>query len=140
LLERIFDSKTQFILNESMDAASLRNNVIADNIANVDTPKFKRSEVIFEENLKKVLEKNTIYAKLRVTHPRHIQIGEGRSLDNFEPEVRLLDDLSFRNDENNVDIDVEMAKMSKNKIHYDSLGQSMNNEFQLLRLAITGRR
>lgn len=75
-----------------------------------------------------------------MTHPRHIQIGEGRSLDNFEPEVRLLDDLSFRNDENNVDIDVEMAKMSKNKIHYDSLGQSMNNEFQLLRLAITGRR
>ena len=53
MLERIFDSKTHFILNESMDATALRNNVIANNIANVDTPKFKRSEVIFEENLKK---------------------------------------------------------------------------------------
>lgn len=140
MLERIFDSKNQFILTKSMDAATLRNNVIANNIANVDTPKFKRSEVIFEENLKKVLEKNTNYAKLKVTHPRHIQIAEGKKLEEFEPEIRVLDDLGFRNDENNVDIDVEMAKMSKNKIQYDSLGQSMNNELQLLRLAITGRR
>lgn len=140
LLERIFDSKTQYILEKSMDAAIVRNNVIANNIANVDTPKFKRSEVIFEENLRKVLQNETNYAKLRVTHPRHIQIAEGNDLEDLKPEIRILDDLSLRNDENNVDIDVEMAKSSKNKIQYDSLAQSMNNELQLLRLAITGRR
>jgi flagellar basal-body rod protein FlgB len=57
----------------------------------------------------------------------------------IEPEIRTLKDLSYRNDENNVDIDVETAKMAKNKIYYDALGQSMSNEIRLLRMAITGR-
>lgn len=137
MIEKIFTSPTQYLLNKGLDAASVRNRVIADNIANVDTPKFKRREVIFEENIKKVLEKNKINVKLRTTDSRHMQI---KVIDNgVEPEIRVLNDLSYRNDENNVDIDVETAKMAKNKIFYDSLGQSMSNEIRLLRMAITGR-
>jgi flagellar basal-body rod protein FlgB len=137
MLEKIFTSPTQYLLNKGLDAASVRNRVIADNIANVDTPKFKRREVIFEENIKKVLEKNNINVKLRTTDSRHMQIKEKGT--QIEPEIRTLKDLSYRNDENNVDIDVETAKMAKNKIYYDALGQSMSNEIRLLRMAITGR-
>lgn len=139
LLEKIFDSPTQFLLNKGLDVASLRNRVIADNIANKDTPGFKRREVIFEENIKKVLEKNKIHDKLKVTDSRHMQIVESLPYNQLEPEIRTLNDLSYRNDENNVDIDVETAKMAKNKIFYDALGQSMSNEISLLRMAITGR-
>lgn len=144
MLDKIFNSKTNILLNKAMDNASLRNDVIANNIANVDTPKFKRSEVVFEENMKKLLAGNndTDSGKLNVTNERHIQIksgNEGKSIEDFQPEIRVLKELSFRNDENNVDIDTEMAKFTKNKINYDALGQSMSNEIKLLRMAITGR-
>ncbi|MDD2620859.1 MAG: flagellar basal body rod protein FlgB [Syntrophomonadaceae bacterium] len=144
MLEKIFNSQTNILLNKAMDAASLRNDVIANNIANVDTPKFKRTEVIFEENMKKLLNdvNEPVAGKLNVTNAKHIQImreNDGKSLDEFQPETRILEDLSFRNDENNVDIDTEMAKNTKNKINYDALGQSMSNEIKILRMAITGR-
>ena len=137
MLEKVFTSPTQSLLYKGLDTASVRNRVIADNIANVDTPGFKRREVIFEENIKKVLEKNTINDKLRTTDSRHMQIKVKDT--QIEPEIRELKDLSYRNDENNVDIDVETAKMTKNKLFYDALGQSMSNEIRLLRMAITGR-
>lgn len=139
MLEKIFNSPTQWMLNKSMDVAALRNEVIADNIANVETPKFKRREVIFEENLKKVLQSDsTRKAKLKVNDSRHFPLID-ESADVPVPEIRVMEDLSYRNDENNVDIDVESAKLAKNKIMYDAVSQSMGEELTLLRLAITGR-
>lgn len=137
MLEKLLNNKTQTVLQQSMDAASLRNDVIANNIANVETPGFKRSEVIFEQEMKKVLENATNYDKLRLTNSKHIPINQTHSQSPVE--VRKLDELTLRNDGNNVDIDVEMANMSKNKIYYDAVSQSMSNEIKLLRLAITGR-
>mgnify|MGYP000217862883 FL=1 len=139
MLQKIFDSPTQNLLIKAMDIASLKNKVIANNIANVDTPGFKRQEVIFEKNIKKVLDKDTIYAKLKVNNPRHMQIMEHTLEEQFKPEIKTMNDLSYRNDGNNVDIDVETAKLAKNKITYDALGQSISNEIRLLRMAITGR-
>ena len=139
MLEKLFNSPTQWMLNKSMDVASLRNEVIADNIANVDTPRFKRREVIFEENLKKAMQFDyTNQAKLKVNDTRHYPLIE-ESAHIPVPEIRVMEDLSYRNDENNVDIDVESAKLAKNKIMYDAVSQSMSKELTLLRLAITGR-
>jgi len=139
MLEKLFSSPTQWMLNKSMDVAALRNEVIADNIANVDTPRFKRREVIFEENLKKALQIDfTNQAKLKVNDTRHYPLIE-ESAHIPVPEIRVMEDLSYRNDENNVDIDVESAKLAKNKIMYDAVSQSMSKELTLLRLAITGR-
>jgi flagellar basal-body rod protein FlgB len=137
MLERILETKTHVLLNKAMDVGNLRNDVIADNIANANTPKFKRREVIFEEKMKKALEGTADQLGLNLTNSRHIQI-EGNNVD-VEPEVRVLEDLTFRNDENNVDIDNEMAKMTKNRINYDAVSRSMSNEIRLLRMAITGR-
>lgn len=141
MLEKLLNSNTQIYLTKAMDSASARNDVIANNIANVDTPRFKRSEVIFEDKLKKAIDSQSPTGdKLSVTDARHIQIGPQRmDLETFQPDVIKLEDLSYRNDENNVDIDVEMANSTKNKIFYDAVSQSMSNEIKLLRLAITGR-
>ena len=54
-------------------------------------------------------------------------------------EIITLQGLTYRNDGNNVDIDVENAKLAKNKILYDAVGDSFSKEIKLLRLAITGR-
>lgn len=139
MLEKVLSSPTQILINKSMDAAALRNDIIANNLANVDTPRFKRSEVIFEQKLKKVLQNQTNYVKLERTNSKHIQIREKNLLNDIVPEISTLDELSYRNDENNVDLDLEMAKRTKNEIYYNALGQSMSNEIRLLRMAITGR-
>ena len=119
------------------DGAGILNRVIADNIANVDTPNFKRSEVLFEDQLRQLLQEPRKTTPLKVTNPRHIQVA--RKPASFSPEIYQVDDLSYRNDKNNVDIDTEIAKMSKNSIYYDALSTSLTQEIRLLRLAITGR-
>lgn len=141
MLEKLLNSRTQLILNKSMDAASLRKDVIANNIANADTPKFKRSEVLFEDKMRMYLDENKPNSdQLSRTNSRHIQIKqENYDLEKFQPDIQTLKDLSYRNDENNVDVDVEMANSTKNDIYYDSVSQSMSNELKLLRMAITGR-
>ena len=139
MLEKIFSSSTIPILNKAMDVSIYKDTVIADNIANVDTPKFKRREVIFEEKLKKVLEDQSNRGKLMVTNPRHIRIGGINSWKELQPDVVQIKSETYRNDGNNVDIDVEMAKRTKNELYYDSLAQCMTREISLLRLAITGR-
>lgn len=136
MLNKIFNSGYNQLLTKAMDAANLRNEVIANNIANVETPGFKKSEVIFSEKIKKVLQNNKNHGKLDITNPRHIAINPG-TISEVNPEIRTINSTSYRNDGNNVDIDTEMAELAKNKIYYDALSQSMSNEIRLLRLAIT---
>lgn len=134
---KIFNSPTQTLLANALDGSALRNEVTANNIANASTPDFKRSEVVFEEQLRQLGVEQKQPTPLRVTDPRHIQVG--RSQREFRPETHQLNDVSYRNDDNNVDIDVETAKMIKNKLYYDAMGNSMTQEIRLLRMAITGR-
>lgn len=137
MFDKIFNSPTQNLLSNALDGAALRNKVIANNIANVDTPNFKRSEVLFEDQLRQLMLEPPKASRLKVTHPRHIQVT--RKQTSFRPEVFEVNDLSYRNDNNNVDIEMETAKLSKNDIYYDALSSSMTQEIRLLRLAITGR-
>lgn len=137
MIEKFLNTPTQKLLNQALNASQLRNDVIANNIANVNTPGFKRSEVIFEENVRQALQEQTKNAKLRITNTRHIQVGNYGGI--MPAEIRTLQGLTYRNDGNNVDIDVENAKLAKNKILYDAVGDSFSKEIKLLRLAITGR-
>lgn len=137
MFDKIFNSPTQTMLNQALDGSALRNQVLANNIANVDTPGFKRSEVLFEDNIRQAMDQPK-HGRLRVTNPRHIQVA-GASASNSIAEVHQIDDLSYRNDGNNVDVDVETAQLAKNKIFYDAVSSSLTQEIRLLRLAITGR-
>ena len=137
MIEKFLSTPTQKLLNQALNASQLRNDVIANNIANVDTPGFKRSEVVFEDNIRQALHNQTKNAKLKTTNIRHIQVGSHGVI--MPAEIKTLQGLTYRNDGNNVDIDVENAKLAKNKILYDAVGDSFSKEIKLLRLAITGR-
>ena len=89
--------------------------------------------------MQKALLNNNQQLGVRVTNYRHISTESDQNIFHLEPEIVEMNDTSYRNDGNNVDIDVESAKLAKNKLYYDSLTQSINNEIRLLRLAITGR-
>lgn len=119
---------------KSLDAAWTRNEVIAQNIANVDTPNYKKRTVRFEEYLEDALDKNSF--KGNTTDSRHIPISSG-DLDHINIKVaQEYDNLSTRLDGNNVDIESEMASLAKNDIRYYTLVQSVNDSYQKLKSAI----
>ncbi|MDD2998558.1 MAG: flagellar basal body rod protein FlgB, partial [Candidatus Riflebacteria bacterium] len=63
------------LLRKGLDVAAKRHNVIANNIANVNTPLFKRQIVSFEDEMAKVFD-NKVDIVGRREDERHISIGE----------------------------------------------------------------
>ena len=115
---------TSTTLAKSLDAASLRHSVIANNIANVETPGFKRSDVSFQTQLK-----NAMSSMNDTTATRNIE--------RIQPEVET-DYLSPEGPNgNNVSIDKEMAEMTKNNLEYEALVRLMNIKGNMLQTAIT---
>ena len=118
------------VLSKAADASWIRNEVIANNIANNDTPDYKRQDVVFESYLQKALS------------------GEG-NLDNKVANMNLgklnatvytdLEELSYRYDGNNVDISTETANLAENQIRYYTLLDSMTQEFSRIKTALTAK-
>jgi len=142
MLEGIFSSEIYQVLEKSLNAAALQHQMISNNIANVDTPGFKRSEVVFQNKLEEVLglkEKN--YLPLMVTHKNHIPLVPELTINDINPEIVTKTETSLRTDENNVDIDFEMSKMAENTAYYSSLAELTSLKFKELVSVITeGRR
>lgn len=125
-------------LQQGLDAAVLRHKVIANNIANVDTPYFKRSEVHFEELLQRQLKSSARIQGYR-TDSRHIAIGTGRD-EIVKPEIAEDSGSMMTNNLNNVDIDHEMVLNAFNQLRYNVLIQETSNELRRMRVALDGRR
>lgn len=123
----------------ALDVAWARNSEIANNIANVDTPGYKRKDVVFEEYLKEAIEAKRIRGYR--TNARHIPIGASSPKD---VKIRVVQDnstLSMRLDGNNVDIDTEAALAAENSIYYNTIAQKLSGDFRKLRTVINeGRR
>lgn len=135
-LQRIFQKAGVSLLNRSLDAAALRHEAIASNIANVETPGYQRRKVKFEEKLRESLDTRKI-SGLR-TDARHLPIGRERAMD-VQPE--LVVDRSSENNSgvNNVDIDQEMANLAKNQIYFSASATLVARKFRGLKEAIRGR-
>ncbi|HHV29861.1 flagellar basal body rod protein FlgB [Acetivibrio mesophilus] len=120
------------VLEKSLDAALLRNEAISQNIANVDTPGYKRKTVAFEEYLENA--KGSI--KGIRARPEHIPVGAREVMD---IDIKVSEDkssFSMRLDENNVDIENEMAQMAKNTIRYNVLAQKIGSDFSKIKSVI----
>lgn len=137
MLEKL--SRNSKLLEKALDAAWLRNEVISQNIANVDTPGYKSKTVAFEEHLSQAMEGRGF--KLLRTDKRHMASHKD---DVDKVDIKVTVDrkaMSIRLDGNNVDIDNEMASMAKNTIKYNVLIQSLNAGFRRLKSVISeGRR
>ncbi|HLO01842.1 MAG TPA: flagellar basal body rod protein FlgB [Symbiobacteriaceae bacterium] len=137
--------KTVGYLEQAMAAANLRHQVIADNIANVNVPKFQAHEVLFEEQLRAAMADSTSKpGELSgiVAHPLHIPFNTQTTAATarVQPQVVQSDGV-YRQDGNTVDIESEQAKLAANQLWYQALVRSVNDEFTRLRTAILdGRR
>lgn len=125
-------------LEGALQAAEMRQRVISNNVANGDTPHFKRSEVLFEELLEQTMGNQQGKLIGKRTNQKHIAIGSDNSK---VPAPKLIADesTSMNNNENNVDIDREMSLLAKNQLSYNLYVQQINHEVRMIRTAIEGR-
>lgn len=122
--------KTWQIVTRSLKLRLARHDVIAANIANVDTPGYRRKDIPFEKVMAAYLKDSP---RLKTTHPRHFQKGPLSAP--FCPE----EDCEPRDEgtPNNVSLEEEMAKLSENNLMYQATVQALIKEIELLREAIT---
>ena len=124
------------IYQKALTASWLRNEALSNNIANVNTPGYKRKDVNFESVLKEQLNNSSI--KLIRTHPKHLPASN--TFEDIEPKIINEFNTSFRKDKNNVNIDTEMAELAKNTIKFNALVQELNNHLHRIKMSITDGR
>ncbi len=100
-------------LKKSLDIAVLRQEVIASNIANADTPGYKAKHIPFKD----VLGMANKDLELKITDPRHIEPKEDL---NYLIKKDKTDYLT-KNDKNNVKLDKELTALAKNTLLIDTL-------------------
>jgi flagellar basal-body rod protein FlgB len=110
----VFDSVAYVALNSALDGLSMRQRVIADNIANLQTPGFKAGEVSFEDSLARAVEKGTG----AVTPTTSQSTGEARL------------------DGNNVNLDTETLANVETNLRYELATQAVSATFTNLRVAM----
>ncbi len=116
LLKEALYSKTSIpMLSKSLDACMLRSRAIANNLANVNTPGYQRIEVEFEAKLRDVLDEKKL--KGTADQADHMTLGKGE-LDQIQPIAYRSQDPTRPGEINNVDVDIEAAKMAENQMLY----------------------
>jgi flagellar basal-body rod protein FlgB len=125
LASEFFSDIASTVLSKTLDAEAARQKTIANNIANVETPGYKRQYVSFEEELKLVLERRNGY-----------DTGDG--LRDLVPSVRTDSISPSRPDGNNVNIDAEISNLAKASLKYKAAATLLEDKIGLLRSAING--
>lgn len=124
------------ILERSLDAGSLRQRAIANNIANIDTPYFKSKQIVFEDLLRQELNKPASSLPAYRTNARHIAFGQQSGV----PVAQVVANPNglVQNNGNDVDVEYEMNQLAKNQIWYNGLVQLTNGYFSKIRSVLEG--
>lgn len=117
------------VLSKAADAAWTRNEVLTNNLANGTTPGYKRKDVSFESYLFEELASGSDTSlRKRVAD---------MDLSNLNATVYTdYSTLSYRLDGNNVDIDTENVEYASNQIKYNTLIDSIQYEFNMIKTAL----
>jgi flagellar basal-body rod protein FlgB len=118
------------VLDKAADASWTRESLISNNIANVDTPNYKRRDIDFESLLKKELGS--------CKHESLDSKVSSVDLSSLTPTTYVdHSSLSYRLDGNNVDIDTEEANLASEQIKYEALTTSITKEFTRMKAVIS---
>ncbi|MCL6626445.1 flagellar basal body rod protein FlgB [Alicyclobacillus shizuokensis] len=123
------DTGTFQLLQNALAASDLRQSVYANNIANVDTPGYKRQDVSFESMLQQ---------QLASTDGSGLTTDELNQLVSVQPQLVTDTSTEVQNNGNNVDVDAEMSELAANQIRYNALVQDVDLRILRLREAIQG--
>ncbi|MCA9821863.1 MAG: flagellar basal body rod protein FlgB [Dehalococcoidia bacterium] len=115
-------------INAWMTGLGQRRNATADNIANVDTPGYRRKEVTFETALRRAY--GTGQNQMAATNPGHYTAGSTASGNGLQRTQALE---SSRTDGNDVDIDQEMVTLAETQLQYQAAATALNRKLDTLR-------
>ena len=118
--------KSATLLEKMLDVSSIKHKVIANNIANVNTPGYKKMEVSFADQLEKALNEDSM-----------------NKFDTLQPKIVISKEDSsetVRNDGNNVDMDKEVSSLVKNTLSYNIYTQLLAKKYEGIKSAIEGSR
>ncbi|MFS0823618.1 flagellar basal body rod protein FlgB [Bacillus sp. 1P02SD] len=119
-------------LEKALDYSALRQKVISNNIANVDTPNYKAQDVSFKNLLS-----NEMNSQLRAnrTNEKHFEFTSSKRL---KSPLVTKNDTAYNHNGNNVDIDKEMALLAENQIYYNAVTERISGKFNTLKTVIKG--
>jgi flagellar basal-body rod protein FlgB len=122
----MFDDMLITGLQQALNRSSLTQKVIAQNIANVDTPNYKAQELSFNQTLTNAL-------SAEKTDPRDFSFST-------EDQGRIVTDNStaLQNNGNNVDIDKEMVNMAKNQLNYQAYTEAISRKLNQYNIVLGG--
>jgi len=123
MIDRLFATPTYDASKHLLDAAALRQEALASNVANAETPGYKRVDL------------NPTFAR---EFAARLKAGDVASV----PSPRIVEDpaaSSQRIDGNNVEVDKELLAMGKNGAEFETLTEFVSGSLKQLRMAITGR-
>ena len=126
MIDPIFQTDNYQLARKLLDVAALRQEAIASNMANAETPGYRRVDVApdFERQLKAQVAAGNVARN----------VGSLRPLLAEDPMARGL-----RPDGNNVEIERELLAMNRNAMEYDFLSDIVSGNLKRLKSAITGQ-
>jgi len=131
-------SRTNVLLKEAMNYRAIRQDMIASNIANADTPNYKPRDISFEQALvaKKaaILKDDSHQLKMAQTSSGHLKPQAEKA--SYIPTTFFRDGHMARNDGNSVDIDVETTEMSKNSVMFNALVGALKKDSMIFKSVI----
>ena len=124
MLETIYSAENYILSKKLLDAAHIRHEALSNNIANAETPGYKRRDlpVTFEKELNEAVSRGD-KQKMR-------DMGIRTEIDRRTKPIRL--------DGNNVELDREMLEMNRNNLNYNFLAQLVGGKIKTLNKAIKG--
>ncbi len=132
----MLETPTLSLMERALDYASKRQDALADNVANIDTPGYQRKDASFSDVLAAAsTDQDDAGAPLTglQSDPRDIPIGP-----NAAGPIQVVTDHSgaMRQDGNNIDMDAEMAKLAQNQVYYQTLTEIVSRQFSDLKYVI----
>jgi flagellar basal-body rod protein FlgB len=136
MVPNLFSSTTIPALGEVLNFAQARHTVLAGNIANVNTPGYRLrdlSPTAFQESLREAMASSRQSAE-----PRSPGLAMNEPGDEMRQVRRSLENLVYH-DDTNIDLEKQVAEMTKNHLLHNFALTVMTNQFQLLQTAISER-
>lgn len=120
---------TLLVLQKALPVLEATHRVLANNVANANTPGFTPTRVSFEDSLRRALGENGFQVSLQLTHSKHMALETMRpelvpQVDSFEP---------GRNDQSEFNVDREMVELSRNSGRFEVLSAILTKKYQQMR-------
>lgn len=129
--------KTMQVLEKSLDLRSRNQQVIAANIANVETPGYQTRRLSFEDDLRRAMDNPQLAD--RQLNRRHFPVGDG-GIAAVQGKLIKEPDLNPLGDGNNVSMDEQMFDLAENQLLFEAGSQMLKKKFAMLKfVAADGR-